>query len=1292
MFFGVDFCIFVPDVLNVFFGASPIQFSSKKKDILMPNGYVSQIQINGGDVQNIGSCAYAVCDTAEDVSVKVVTLPGFVLKDGATIHIKFTYRNIAFNPKLNVNGTGDKTILLNTNSGFDSSLNLSSQYNVDQLWMAGAVVTLTYDGTYWVVNNPSRITSPYTYNLSVGNTIEPGSYMILADIEWELCNGASSATARVFSFKVCMSTMVDGLYRDRSAIMEVFVGGGYNKKDYADIMIHDESEYHVNNDYVFDSLVDSIFIYFEYEVSSGNVISKRTGHLLGKVPSRWSSFQLVPLTNMSVSSANPDEDHHFLKLDIAHSASSFVPSETSQTSIPSGNVLPTTVGVHRYLIKARMKPFDVGQMSGVLPIEKGGTGATTTKSARTNLLSDATVATDDVVDNHTFVFRYQTPSSDNGTIYYRTASRVWNWIKAKCNSLYVAWNDFNLTLYPNLLPMTSNRLYDLQFDDYFYGAMSRFSITGKIVDSNNQVIEEISSENLNYIFIPSENTLITSNLTEGNTLVINMNPKEGSTNLFNVYGKFYLIFQYQKFPVGTCKVKLQKTDDTWVEFEFSQMVHKGSTVTLGYVTDRIGDFTIKSLELRINGGLNSYNNNPSLMQFILLSYRNAGKGKLTKHEFNQRFYGNIESRKFIKTNGTSSQLMAANGDSVALPLAISKGGTGVTTALAAEYNLITKPRTTELTTVIDDDKRIPFCNQNPSTSIGTFAGYRKASAFWTYIQGKISSVLGLTSTNYGGTSAKATSDANGNVITTTYATLTDLAEKRDKYRLTSSWIGQNVAGTTYGVACRFKLTSVSEARSIFMRINAREVIHNLRISASSSSLGIADLQISSYSSDNAVYGYLDTATGIVTIYLYMRDYREGASVTDFSPANYYYYNSRLTDIEFPNREYVSTLPTGYTTAVQGGWARYDKDGNDISTYYQPVITAGTGLSKSGNTINHSNSVTAQTSGLGSSVRIPAIKYDAQGHITYGTYYSVFSHEQYSAVKCGYISNGTNGAGWYKIADITYWDVAYVRYDVIISIVGTGANAHDVGLLRIRGINAATAGVITGVNMGWIYKTPGTSDGFATNCIRATKTETNSSSGATLSLFIYIPTNNVSYNFLVLNEGLGGASIRGHKLVFANSTTKQTTEPAPTYTTNFLPLEIGNQSNCLEITDSNWQSYLTASNAGGAVPSNIANGDILTIPEGVSQVFFNTTNEASIALVRGASTLNRFPRNGVRITIAGNWKPQENGGYSGGNAVGRFSAYLYVYRGGVASSSANYRMTHAFEDFMYFNGVWYSKGY
>lgn len=52
---------------------------------------------------------------------------------------------------------------------------------------------------------------------------------------------------------------------------------------------------------------------------------------------------------------------------------------------------------------------------------------------------------------------------------------------------------------------------------------------------------------------------------------------------------------------------------------------------------------------------------------------------------------------------------------------------------------------------------------------------------------------------------------------------------------------------------------------------------------------------------------------------------------------------------------------------------------DLISGLQPTITAGTGLSKSGATLNHSNSVTAATKG--SATAIPQITYDAQGHIT-----------------------------------------------------------------------------------------------------------------------------------------------------------------------------------------------------------------------------------------------------------------------------------------------------------------------
>lgn len=56
------------------------------------------------------------------------------------------------------------------------------------------------------------------------------------------------------------------------------------------------------------------------------------------------------------------------------------------------------------------------------------------------------------------------------------------------------------------------------------------------------------------------------------------------------------------------------------------------------------------------------------------------------------------------------------------------------------------------------------------------------------------------------------------------------------------------------------------------------------------------------------------------------------------------------------------------------------------TDYIASLTSGTGISVSGTTINHSNSVTAATAGTssatsGSSLAVPYITYDAQGHIT-----------------------------------------------------------------------------------------------------------------------------------------------------------------------------------------------------------------------------------------------------------------------------------------------------------------------
>ena len=97
-------------------------------------------------------------------------------------------------------------------------------------------------------------------------------------------------------------------------------------------------------------------------------------------------------------------------------------------------------------------------------------------------------------------------------------------------------------------------------------------------------------------------------------------------------------------------------------------------------------------------------------------------------------------------------------------LAIGKGGTGATSAKGAEYNIIGAVETVE--TTFDDDRYVAVRNQTVSASAGSFRWF-KVLNLWNYIKDKISSVLGLDSTNYGGkastagTADNATNATNG---------------------------------------------------------------------------------------------------------------------------------------------------------------------------------------------------------------------------------------------------------------------------------------------------------------------------------------------------------------------------------------------------------------------------------------------------------------------------------------------------------------------------------------------------
>ena len=89
---------------------------------------------------------YGVCSTSAGTVAKTVTIPGITrLIDGLTVRVKFSSHNSASNPTLNVNSLGAKAIK-RYGSTAPGTGSVSS-------WQANQVVVLTYDGTYWQLND-----------------------------------------------------------------------------------------------------------------------------------------------------------------------------------------------------------------------------------------------------------------------------------------------------------------------------------------------------------------------------------------------------------------------------------------------------------------------------------------------------------------------------------------------------------------------------------------------------------------------------------------------------------------------------------------------------------------------------------------------------------------------------------------------------------------------------------------------------------------------------------------------------------------------------------------------------------------------------------------------------------------------------------------------------------------------------------------------------------------------------------------------------------------------------------
>ena len=109
-------------------------------------GYINKVTGTDNTTAVIASGLYGTCSTGASTVKKEVTCSDFdALQTGVTIKVKFTNSNTAANPTMDVNGTGAKSI-------YKYGTTVPGKTAVTS-WYAGAVMSFTYDGSSWMMND-----------------------------------------------------------------------------------------------------------------------------------------------------------------------------------------------------------------------------------------------------------------------------------------------------------------------------------------------------------------------------------------------------------------------------------------------------------------------------------------------------------------------------------------------------------------------------------------------------------------------------------------------------------------------------------------------------------------------------------------------------------------------------------------------------------------------------------------------------------------------------------------------------------------------------------------------------------------------------------------------------------------------------------------------------------------------------------------------------------------------------------------------------------------------------------
>ena len=151
-----------------------------------------QLQKIGGKYSTINQkIFYGTCDTAANVVAKVITVSAdqnFVLTTGCVVYVKFANSNSASSPTLNVNGSGDKSLMYSGTAPYTGS-------SAAVCGTANYIHQYIYDGTYWVWQGY--------------NTEKDTTYSAMSVAEMNAGTATNSRTIRADRLRSTVETWID---------------------------------------------------------------------------------------------------------------------------------------------------------------------------------------------------------------------------------------------------------------------------------------------------------------------------------------------------------------------------------------------------------------------------------------------------------------------------------------------------------------------------------------------------------------------------------------------------------------------------------------------------------------------------------------------------------------------------------------------------------------------------------------------------------------------------------------------------------------------------------------------------------------------------------------------------------------------------------------------------------------------------------------------------------------------------------------------------------------------------